>query len=233
MTSTDTRAIGMVGREREVRLLAERIDAATGPEGGALLVRGPAGIGKSTLLGAARAHGMARGFQVLTTVGIQSESRLPFAGLHQLLRPILHDVDRLPDAYGKAIRAAFGLSSETTPTPFLIGMSILQLVGENAESKPVLMIVDDAHWLDHPTAEALAFFARRLESDPVAMIVAMRDGFESPLLQARLPELRVEGLSAHDAASLVDTVAPDLAPRLRERILREAAGNPLALVELS
>src|SRR6266850_3506443 len=152
MRSADTHATGLIGRDREVRALAERIDAASGPSGGALLVRGEAGIGKSSLLEAARAHAAARHFRVLTTTGVQSESRLPFAGLHQLLHPILDEVDRLPDSYGKAIRTAFGLSGETVPSPYLIALSTLHLLAECSESTPIVLLLDDAHWLDHPTA---------------------------------------------------------------------------------
>jgi DNA-binding CsgD family transcriptional regulator/tetratricopeptide (TPR) repeat protein len=232
MRSADKQAVGLIGRDREVQALTERIDAASGPGGGALLLRGAAGIGKSSLLQAARAHAAAKGFQILTTTGVQSESRLPFAGLHQLLRPILHQVDRLPDSYGKAMRVAFGLSDEAIQSPYLIALSILHLLGDCAESAPVLLILDDAHWLDHSTAEALAFVARRLESDPIVLIPALRDGFESPFLNARIPELRVEALSDEDAALLLHARSPKVTPMLRDRILTEAAGNPLALVEL-
>src|SRR4030095_4076955 len=110
MRSADTHAIELIGRDREVQALTERIDAASAPAGGAGLLRGAAGIGQSSLLAAAKAHAAAKRFRILTTTGVQSESRLPFAGLHQLLRPILDDVDRLPESYGKGIRSAFGLS---------------------------------------------------------------------------------------------------------------------------
>src|SRR5688572_17131095 len=153
--------LGLIGRDREVHALTERIDAASGPGGGALLLRGAAGIGKSSLLAAARAHATAKRFQILAITGVQAESRLPFAGLHQLLRPVLRHVDRLPESYGKAIRTAFGLSDDKAPGPFLIALSTLHLLAECAESAPVLVLVDDAHWLDHSTAETLAFVARR------------------------------------------------------------------------
>ena len=232
MRSADKSAVGLIGRDREVQALTERIDAASGPGGGALLLRGAAGIGKSSLLEAARAHAAAKRFQILATTGIQAESRLPFAGLHQLLFPILHQVDRLPSSYGKAIRIAFGLSDETLLSPYLIALSILHLLGECAESAPILLTLDDAHWLDHSTAEALAFVARRLESDPIVLIPALRDGFESPFINARIPELKVEALSDNDAALLLDARSPKVTSTLRDRILREAAGNPLALIEL-
>jgi DNA-binding CsgD family transcriptional regulator/tetratricopeptide (TPR) repeat protein len=232
MGSADTSAIALIGRDREVQALSEWIDAASAPRGGALLLRGAAGIGKSSLLEAAKAHAAAKRFQILTTTGVQSESRLPFAGLHQLLRPILQHVDRLPESYGKAIRTAFGLNDEAAPSPYVIALSTLHLLSECAESAPLLLLLDDAHWLDHSTAEAMAFVARRLDSDPVVLIPVMRDGFDSPLTNARIPELRVEALGDQDAARLLDAHSPRVPPTLRARILREAAGNPLALVEL-
>ena len=233
MSGTETYATSLIGRDREMRALAERIDAVSDRAGGALLIRGAPGIGKSSLLESARAHAAGKQLQILTTIGIQSESHLPFAGLHQLLRPVLHDIERLPAANSKAIRSAFGLSDETVPAPFLVAMSILQLLGESSERAPLLLLIDDAQWLDRSTAEVLAFVARRLESDPIVMVPVLRDGFESPLLDARLAELRVEGLSDADAASLLDARVPELAPTLRKRVLSDAAGNPLALIELS
>jgi DNA-binding CsgD family transcriptional regulator len=226
------RVATLFGRDRELRALAERVDAARAEGGGALVVRGPAGIGKSCLLDAARAHAASREFQILATTGIQSETHLAFAGLHQLLRPVLRAADRAPETYGLALRTAFGLSDGPAPSPFQIALAVLDLLGECAESGPIVLIVDDAQWLDRSTADALAFVARRLESDPIVLLVAVRDDFESPLLEVRLPELRVPALAAADAASLLRARAPDLPPALHARILNEAGGNPLALVEL-
>jgi len=224
---------GLIGRDREMRMLTERIDAIADRAGGTLVLRGPAGIGKSSLVDAARTHAAARGLQTLSTTGIQSESQLPFAGLHQLLRPVLDDVDRLPATNGKAIRSALGMSDEVVASPFLVATSILHLLGESTERAPVLMVVDDAQWLDRSTADALTFVARRLESDPVMMLLTVRDGFESPCLDARLPEVRIDGLLDTDAVTLLDMRAPGLTLPLRKRVLTEAAGNPLALIELS
>src|SRR6188508_2440313 len=228
MRPVDSHAVRLIGRDHEVGALKERIAAASGAGGGALLLRGPAGIGKSSLLAAAKAQAAAHRFRILTTTGVQSESRLPFASLHQLLHPILHQVDQLPDSYGKAVRTAFGLGEETAPSPYLIALSILHLLGDCSESEPILLLLDDAHWLDHSTAEALAFVARRLESDPIVLIIAMRDSFASPFIDARIPELRVEALSDESAASLLDSRSPQMASAVRDRILKEAAGNPLA-----
>ena len=229
--SSHTHVIDLIGRDREVRVLTDRIDAASGPSGGALVVRGEAGIGKSSLLESARAHAAAKGFRILATTGVESESRLPFAGLHQLVLPTFDRIDALPDSYGTAIRSAFGLADKPA-NPYLVALSILHLLSECAESTPLLLLVDDAHWLDPPTAEALAFVARRLESDPIVLILAIRDGFGSPILGSRIAELTLEGLSREDALSLLDARAPGLTAELRERVVADAEGNPLALIEL-
>src|SRR5262245_12831398 len=144
MNSADTLTTGLIGRDREVRALSELVDSAARAQGGALLVRGGAGIGKSALLGTAKAHAIASHFKILSTTGIESESKLPFAGLHQILRPVLQEVDRLPDSYGSAIRTAFGLGEQAAPSPHLVALSTLHLLAECAESAPLLLLVDDA-----------------------------------------------------------------------------------------
>ena len=150
----------LIGREGESRALTERIDATREGGGGGLVLRGAPGIGKTALLAVARVHAHAAGFQVLTTTGVQSEARLPFASLHQLLRPVLHDIDRLPASYGKALQSAFGLNDESVTSPFLVAMSILQLLGDCVERAPLLLLVDDAHRLSaHVDASAEAFAA--------------------------------------------------------------------------
>jgi DNA-binding CsgD family transcriptional regulator len=231
--STKTPTIELVGRETESRALVERIDAARAGGGGALVLLGAPGIGKTSLLEAARRHAAASGLHVLRTTGVQSETHLPFAGLHQLLKPVLDDVDRLPASYAKAVQGAFGMSDEAVSSPFVVAMAVLHLLGESAERAPLALLVDDAQWLDGSTVAALAFVARRLESDPIALVVALRDGFPSSFLEARIPVRRIEPLADSHAAALLDATSPDLGPTLRERLLRNAAGNPLALVELA
>lgn len=221
----------LIGREHELRALDERIDAAS-QGGSALVLRGDAGIGKSLLLDEARTHATGRGFRVLTTAGVQSESHLPFAALQRLLHPVLDAVERLPESQSTAVRVAFGLSDGSAPAPFLLALAVLHVLGEVAAHAPLLLLIDDAQWLDDPTAHALAFIARRIESDPVVMLVAIRDGVEGHPLEAGLPERRLEGLAEVDALALLDAREPGLTPALRDRVLREAAGNPLALVEL-
>ncbi len=225
--------IELIGRELESNALTERMDAAREGAGGALVLRGAPGIGKTSLLRMVRAHAAATGLQILVTTGVQSEAQIPFAGLHQLLKPVVHDIDRLPASYGKALQSAFGLSDEPVTGPFVVAMAILHLLGESADRAPLLLLVDDAQWLDASTAAALAFVARRLESDPIVMIGALRDGFESPLLEADLPELTIAALPEAHARALLAASAPELDQGLRDRVLQNAAGNPLALVELS
>jgi hypothetical protein len=200
--------------------------------GAALIVRGDAGIGKSALLAAARSTATNNGMLVLSTTGVQSEADLPFAGLHQLLRPILDRLRGLPPVQRDAVRAAFGMAPAAGAEPFLIGLAALGLLSDAAEAKPLAVLVEDAHWLDRPTADALAFVGRRVDSDPIVLLAATREGYESPLLEAGLPELHVDGLAEEPARQLLDAHFPTLAPTLRERLLGDAVGNPLALLEL-
>jgi DNA-binding CsgD family transcriptional regulator len=200
--------------------------------GGALVIRGEPGIGKSALLATTTARARDRGIRVLSAVGVQSEARLPFAGLHQLLRSVLPLAERLPARQRTALLAAFGMADEAPSELFMIGLATLELISDTAASSPVLLIADDAQWLDEPSCTVLAFVARRLAVEPAAMLIGIRDGQASPFDDADLPELRLAGLSDSAARELLDSRAPGLEPVLRERLIAEAAGNPLALVEL-
>jgi len=232
VTRTAPHANALIGREIESKALIERIEVARKGSGGAIVVRGAPGIGKTSLLSVARTYASENGLEVLTTTGVQSEAHLPFAGLHQLLKPVFHDIERLPAPYGKALQSAFGLSDESVTNPFLVAIAILQLLVESAERAPMLLIVDDAQWLDASTADALAFVARRLESDPIVMMAALRDGFGSPFLEAGNTELAIEALTDAHAGILLDSRGPKLEAAVRTRLLESAAGNPLALIEL-
>jgi DNA-binding CsgD family transcriptional regulator len=221
----------LFGREAELAVLGQLVARLPG-RGGALVVRGDPGIGKTALLAAASASAEANGVSVLRTAGAPSETGLAFAGLHQLLSPVLMWLDRLPGPQRDALSAAFGALDVPVPDPFLIGLAALHLLARAAERGPVLLAVDEAHWLDPPTAAALAFIARRVDAEPIVVLFALRSGVASTLDGAGLPELRVAGLSDEAAGELVDASARDLTPGLRRRVLQIAAGNPLALLEL-
>jgi DNA-binding CsgD family transcriptional regulator len=219
----------LYGRDHELGLLT---DLLSRDAGGALVVRGESGIGKSALLAAVIARAAEQGIRVLTAVGVQSEARLGFAGLHQLLRPILHRAERLPAPQRAALLGAFGMIEGAVPETFLIGLATLELTSSAADTSPVLLVADDAQWLDEPSCTVLAFVARRLAAERALMLLAMREESASPFDEAALPELRLAGLTEAAARELLASRAPDLDPVLRERLIEEAAGNPLALVEL-
>src|SRR5580704_14472164 len=222
----------LYGREHELQVVAGLVGGLAEGAGGALLVRGEAGIGKSALLAAAAGLAADSGARLLSATGVQAEARLPFAGLHQLLRPILPLAGRLPPRQRAALLSAFGMADTEPSGPFLIGLATLEVISDAAASSPLLLIADDAQWLDEPSCAVLGFVARRLTAEPVALLVAVRDGLASPLSDAGLPGLRLAGLIDPAPAALLDARTPGLDPVLRERLLAEAAGNPLALVEL-
>ena len=221
----------LLGRDAEVELLVSLLDGVQ-DGGGALVLYGEPGIGKSRLLAVAAGLARERGFTVLSATGVQSEAHLPFAGLHQLVRPLRSRVADLPAAQRAALDAAFGLGQEPAPERFQIAMAVLDLLGEVATGAPLLILAEDAQWLDHPTTEVLAFVARRLQSDPVVLLAAVREGYPSPLVDAGLPQHRLGGLGPAEAMTLLDASAQQLSPVVRDRLLSEAAGNPLALMEL-
>jgi DNA-binding CsgD family transcriptional regulator len=221
----------LVGREDELASLHERLLLA-GDRGGALVVRGEAGVGKSALLEAARLSAAHSGMATLVTEGFQSEAHIAFAGLHRLLRPVLSSLGTLPSPQRTAIQAAFGLSEAAAPDLFLIALASLDLLSEMAAAAPLLLVIDDAQLLDTATCDVLMFMARRLELEPIVMLFAVRTGSAPWIDRAGLPELRLEPLSDVSSAAVLDANAPDLASGLRQRILAEALGNPLALAEL-
>ena len=227
----ESRVAELLGREVELARIYELIDAI-GARGGALVVRGEAGIGKSALLAAARERAREHGATVVSTTGTLSEAPLAFAGLHQLLLPLLGGLELLPDPQRRAVEAAFGIAEGDAPDLFLIGLATLGLVAERAAEAPLLFVVDDAHWLDRPSVQVLEFIARRVESDPAILLFAVREGLASSFDDADLPELRLAGLDDDASSALLDLAPEALSPELRRRILEEAAGNPLALIEL-
>ena len=221
----------LFGRDRELARLYALVDGIE-EQGGALVVRGEAGIGKSALFAAAEERALHRGVTVVSTAGALSEARLSFAGLHQLLHPLLDGLDLLPDPQRRALEAAFGLAEGDAPDLFLIGLATLGLVAERSAETPLLFVVDDAHWLDRPSSEVLGFVARRVESDPAVLLFGVREGLPSSFDGADLPELPLGGLDQDASNALLDAGGATLPIDLRRRILVEAAGNPLALIEL-
>src|SRR5882762_7870520 len=222
----------LLGRDDElVRLY--RIVEELPDHGGAFVIRGEAGIGKSTLLAVASERAHSLGLTVLSANGVESEAQLPFAGLHQLLLPSLSRRTRLPEPQRNALETAFGLAPPSGARDvFLIGLAALGLISEMAADAPVLLAVDDANWLDRSSARALAFVGRRLESEPAALLITVRDGVASDIDEAGLAELPIGRLDDDAARSLLDVRGADLSEDLKVRVLEEAAGNPLALTEL-
>jgi DNA-binding CsgD family transcriptional regulator len=224
-------AAPLLGRDQEQSFLRSLLDEVA-IRGQALVLRGEPGVGKSRLLAYAARTARERGMSVLTATGVQSEAHLPFAGLHQLLRPVRGRAADLPAVQRAALDAAFGLTPGVAPEPYRIAMAALDLVSEVATDAPLLLVAEDAQWLDRPTADVLAFVARRIESDPVILLAAMRDGYPSVLGDAGVPQHTIFGLDDAAAGALLDAVAPHLSPGARHQVLRQAAGNPLALIEL-
>ena len=169
---------------------------------------------------------------VLSTTGVQSEAHLAFAGLHQLLRAVRASMERLPGMQRAALDTAFGLREDAAPERFRIAMAALDLLCEVASEAPLLIVAEDIQWLDRPSCDALAFIARRVQSDPIVLPAAAREGYPSPLVDVGLPEYRLVGLAPAAAEQLLDSSAPALVPSMRDRLLNEAGGNPLALIEL-
>jgi DNA-binding CsgD family transcriptional regulator len=220
----------LLGRETELRLLEQKLDSI-GQQGSALLVRGDGGVGKSSILAYAKTLGLARGLQVLTAAGVQSETNLPFAGLSELVRPVLDRLERLPATQEKALRTAFGLAEGPAADLFVIALGALDLLAEVASERPLLLLIDDVQSLDQSSAAILAFIARRLESEPIVLLIAGRDVAGMPF-DGIVPELRLGPLDDTAARALLQAHDPDLPAPFRDRVLQEAAGNPLALVEL-
>ena len=196
----------------------------------ALVVRGEPGIGKTALLG--YAADMTQDFRVARAGGVESEMELPFAALQQLCGRMLDRLDQLPAPQRDALGVAFGLRAGSAPDRFLVGLAVLGLLSDVATSQPLLCLIDDAQWLDQASAQVLAFVARRLDAESVAMIFGTRDSGPRDDL-ARLPELVLTGLPDADARALLASILPGrLDERVRDRIIAESGGNPLALLEL-
>jgi DNA-binding CsgD family transcriptional regulator len=221
----------LVGREGLIGELTGVLQAARRSQGAAVVLRGPAGIGKSSLLAVARDAGTAAGMRVLAGMGVRNEAGLPFAGLHQLIRPLLSGLAQLPAEQAELLRSAFG-DSRAGADRFGIALATLDLLAEAASQHPILVLADDAQWLDDPTADVLAFVGRRLEIEPIALLACVRDGAADLFADAELPVVRVGPLGADAACALLRANSPGLPRARQDRLLEVAQGNPLALIEL-
>jgi DNA-binding CsgD family transcriptional regulator len=232
VTAADAQAKDMVlrGRRRECEALDGLLEGVRGGDSQVLVLRGEPGVGKSALLEYAIER--ASGCRVVRAAGVQSEMELAFAGLHQLCVPLLDRVELLPGPQRDALGTALGLRDGEAPDRFFLGLAVLGLLREAAAGRPLICFVDDAQWLDRTSAQVLAFVARRLAAESVAIVFTMRRSGEEDEL-AGLPELEIEGLRDRDARALLASVIKGrLDERVRDRIVAETGGNPLALLEL-
>jgi DNA-binding CsgD family transcriptional regulator len=217
----------LIGRETETAGLGRLLEAARLGTSGALVLRGEAGIGKTALLEHAAAT--ATGFRVLRATGIEYEAELPYAALHQLLRPLEDRIDGLAEPQARALRGALGLAHERDADPFLVGVGVLTLLADAAEEQPLLAVLDDAAWFDHESAHALGFTARRLQAEGVVLLFSVRDEPSRPFELPGVDAMRIERLADDDARRLLG----DMDPVRRDELIARAGGNPLALVELA
>ncbi|MQA86023.1 MAG: AAA family ATPase [Streptosporangiales bacterium] len=218
----------LFGRDDERRLVERMIAEARAGHSGVLVLRGEVGVGKSALLEYAGAS--AEGMRVLRSHGVQGDAELPFAALHQLLRPLSGRLEGLPDPQAGALRGAFGLAPTGSVDRLLVALGVLTVLSEAADERPVLCLVDDAQWLDQPTADTLRFVAHRLVAERILLLFAVREGAADPF--PGLPELRLRGLGEQAATALLAERYPELSVEIRERIVAETGGNPLALSDL-
>jgi hypothetical protein len=199
-----------------------------------LLVTGEAGMGKTVLLADAAGRARSAGMRVLSVTGRESESKLAFAGLHQLLRPVLPTAAGLPGRQAQALLGALGLAAEpVAPDPLLTGVAVLTLLSDLSERSPVLVVADDAHWLDRSSLDTLAFAVSRLDAEPVVVLVGARDQAPPAGFDRGFPELHLGPLPAAEAGRLLDAQPVPPRGRARAQVLAQAAGNPMALIELA
>ena len=230
MLHTSQRPTAFVDRSGERGRLGELVTSVRAGHSQVLVLRGEAGCGKTALL--MQLSGAAEGCRVAWATGVESEMELAFAGLHALCAPLLGRVERLPEPQREALSTAFGMSAGPPPERFLVGLAVLSLLADASENQPLVCIVDDAQWLDHVSSQTLAFVARRLLAERVALVFAVR-GHGGENVLAGLPELAIGGLAPEHARLLLDAMIPGpLDEQVKARILDETRGNPLALIEL-
>jgi DNA-binding CsgD family transcriptional regulator len=223
----------IIGRDAAMARLRALVDPVP-PSSRILLVTGEAGMGKTVLLAGLADQARSAGMRVLSVTGRESEARLAFAGLHQLLRPVLSGAAGLPGRQAQALLGALGLSADPgAADPLLTGAAVLTLLSDLSEHSPVLVVADDAHWLDRSSLDALAFAGSRLDAESVVLLVGARGQAPPPGFDRGFPELRLEPLSAADAGRLLDSQPRPPRGRARAQVLGQAAGNPMALIELA
>ncbi|MGW2047708.1 helix-turn-helix transcriptional regulator [Streptomyces sp. NPDC001858] len=230
MTSGGGPRVELLGRGKECRALDDVLAGARAGRSAALALRGEPGIGKTALL--KYLLGRSAGCRVVKVAGVQSEMELSYAGLHQLCATLVAGLGSLPEPQREALATALGLEAGPAPNRFLVGLATLSLLADSAAKQPLLCVVDDAQWLDRVSAQTLEFVARRLLAESVLLVCAVREPSPGETLNS-LPELLITGLTSNDSRTLLDSVIPaPLDERVRERILAETRGNPLALLEL-
>jgi DNA-binding CsgD family transcriptional regulator len=222
----------LIGRSEETAQLNALLQQVRGGLGGAVVLRGEAGIGKTALLNAL--VDAAGDLSAVRLEGVESEMQLGYAALHRLVRPYLYRLEHLPEPQRDALESAFGLTSLAPADRFMVGLAALSLLGDVAKDEPLLIVVDDAQWLDRESVAALVFVARRLHADGVALVFAVRESLEIGAVFQGVPELRINGLDEESARHLLTaTVAAPVSYQVAGRIIAVTRGNPLALVELS
>ena len=223
----------IIGREAGLARLCALADPVPSSSQ-VMVVTGEAGMGKTVLLAAVADRARSAGMRVLSVTGRESESRLAFAGLHQLLRPVLSGAVGLPGRQAQALSGALGLAADPgAPDPLLTGVAVLTLLSDLSERSPVLVVADDAHWLDRSSLDALAFAGSRLDAERVVLLVGARGQAPPRGFDRGFPELHLEPLSAADAGRLLDGQPRPPRGRARAQVLAQAAGNPMALIELA
>ncbi len=227
---TRARAARLTDRRAERGVLDRLVEAVQAGQSQALVVRGDPGVGKTALLDYLAGRASGKGCRVARVIGVQTEMQLAFAGLHQLCAPMLDRAGDLSVPQQDALRIALGISAGAPPDRFLVGLAVLSLLSGVAGERPLIGVIDDEQWLDHASTQALGFAARRLAAEPVGLVFAAR---EPGVELAGLPELEVTGLRDDDARTLLESALPGpLDARVRDLIVAETQGNPLALLEL-